>query len=86
MTFTRKKKEGGNKEKDGREREKVNGGLVRHREDKFRSRLLNADVIFTFNGFARQADSYICDFPNLLYERCRCLSGSDGKLASVRFC
>lgn len=89
MTLPRKKKEGGNKEKVEENKRKSMRDMSGHREDKFRSRtgLLNAEVIFILlNGLARQSDSYICNFPNLLYEHFHCLSGSDGKLASVTFC
>ena len=64
-------------------------GLSGHGEHTFSSRtgLLNTKVLFPLlSGLARQADLYLCDFPNLLKERFRFLSASDGKFASVTFC
>lgn len=46
MTLARRKKEGGNKEEDGRIKTRSARGGSGHREDKFKSGLLNADVIF----------------------------------------
>ena len=64
-------------------------GLSGHGEHTFSSRigLLNAKVLFPLlHGLARQADSYICYFPNFLKEHFHFLSDSDGKIASVTFC
>lgn len=84
-----KKRKGGNKEREVEENERRSTrGLSGYREDKFRSGigLIHTDVILILlNGFARQADSHICSFPNLLYEHFHCFSGSDGKLTSVTF-
>jgi hypothetical protein len=47
---------------------------------------LNAEIVLILlTGLARQTDFFICYFLNLFCVHFHCLSGSDGKLASVTF-